>query len=223
MSPQGSASIWIFIELTLALFATVYKRMPIGFYLVAPNKPLCLTCIQTTLHTHSDFCTSIQTAMKQLKQFALCTFKLLCLKNTLLDNSLSVTVVWLYICRTEIETCWLHLLSCMHCDCLFILYYEISDLLQWDTIVLGNLSICQKVDYSFIQLIYIFFIQVYSKATFYNHVNISQGRSFVFWQDYESVFWKICRLQIQHPAMITHAESVYVNKRSNSWFHWWKK
>lgn len=44
MSPQGSAFIWIFIELTLAFRTTVYKRMPIGFYLVACNKPQCLTC-----------------------------------------------------------------------------------------------------------------------------------------------------------------------------------
>ena len=55
MSPQGPASIWIFIELTLAFLATVYKRMPIGFYLVATNKPLCLTCIQTTSwYTETD-------------------------------------------------------------------------------------------------------------------------------------------------------------------------
>lgn len=32
------------------LSPTIYKRMPIGFYLVASNKPLWLTCMQTTLH-----------------------------------------------------------------------------------------------------------------------------------------------------------------------------
>ena len=82
---------------------------------------------------------------------------------TTVDNSLSLTVVWFHISRTEIETCWLYLLSCMHYDCLVILYNEISDLLQGDKIVLGNPSVCQKlVDYSSIQHFYIIFIQLWS-------------------------------------------------------------
>lgn len=78
MSPQGSASIWIFIELTLAFLATVYKRMPIGFYLVASNKPRCLTCMQTTAHNttvHKHTHTDSFTFFKLPKQFALSVFK----------------------------------------------------------------------------------------------------------------------------------------------------
>lgn len=33
---------------------------------------------------------------------------------------------------------------------------------------------------------------------------------------------KICTLQIEHPAMISHAEFVCVNKRSNSWVYAWR-
>lgn len=72
------------------------------------------------------------------------------------------TVVWLYISRIQFSTCWLYL-SCMRYDCLFILYNEISDLLQGEQIVLGNPSVCQKEKiHSSIQHIYVIFIQLCS-------------------------------------------------------------
>lgn len=145
MSPQGSASIWIFIELTPAFLATVYKRMPIGFYLVASNKPLCLTCIQTTLHDTPIVISALP--LKQPWNSLNCpnSFLAVCSNCRAWKTPYQITVFlwqlfWFYISRIEIETCWLYLLSCMHYDCLFILYSEISDLLQGDKIVLGNPS-----------------------------------------------------------------------------------
>lgn len=123
MSPQGSASIWIFIELTLAFLATVYKRMPIGFYLVATNKPLCLTCIQMTLHDKQTHISALP--YKQLllpEKFALCTFRLPCMKkNALLGNRLCFTFpkIWNWNMLT---------LSSMHaltfCIMKYLIYYR---------------------------------------------------------------------------------------------------
>lgn len=109
--------------------------MPIGFYLVASNKPVCLTCIQMTLrNTQMHMLVPVTfswAASKQLKvpwRFTLSQFQLLCIKD--ITTFFKMPLVWLNIFRIEIETCWLYLLSCMQYDCLFFLNNEISDLLQ---------------------------------------------------------------------------------------------
>lgn len=72
------ASIWIFIELTLAFFSPPsIKGCQLAFYLVASNKPLCLTCIQTALHdTHSHVVISKLPDKQPLNSFS-CPYSLL--------------------------------------------------------------------------------------------------------------------------------------------------
>lgn len=168
--------------------------MPIGFYLVASNKPVCLTCIQMTLrNTQMHMLVPVtfsRAASKQLKvpwRFTLSKFQLLCIKDITFFFKCHL-FGWISPGLKLRLADFICFPACSVIAYSFLIMKYLICCRGWGGIVSGNPSVCQKADYSSIQHIYIIFIQIWSRIVrfaviFCNHIaSLCSGLQISLWE-----------------------------------------